>query len=132
MKRTLLTILITAVITSVFWNVWFSFSRALDRFRMLSAVQVPGRMALDSIQAELAKRRYDVAEAEVLALKRHWNLFEAGGLRGEALGRVMVTFSQIDPDVRGVTNTEPSGAANRSQPIRSETNSTSSAAGSAR
>ena len=132
MKRTLLTILITAVITSVFWNVWFSFARALDRFRMLSAVQAPGRMALDSIQAELAKGRYDVAEAKVLALKRHWNLFEADGLRGEALGRVMVTFSQIDPDVQGITNTEPSGAANGSQPIRTETNATSSAAGSHR
>ena len=89
-------------------------------------------MALDSIQAELAKGRYDVAEAKVLALKRHWNLFEADGLRGEALGRVMVTFSQIDPDVQGITNTEPSGAANRSQPVRADTNRTPAAAGSGR
>ena len=130
MKRTLLTILITAVISSVFWNVWFSFSRALDRFRMLSAVQVPGRMALDDIQADLTKRRYDVAEAKVLALKQHWNIFQAEGLRGEALGRVMVTFSKIDPEVRTSSNTELSGAGNRSQPIGSETNRPSSAAGS--
>lgn len=130
MKRTLLTILITVVITSVFWNVWFSFSRALDRFRMLSAVQVPGRMALDDIQADLIRRRYDVAEAKVLALKQHWSIFQIEGLRGEALGRVMVTFSKIDPEVTTNSNTELSGAGNRSQPIGSETNRPSSAAGS--
>jgi hypothetical protein len=132
MKRTLLTILITAVITSGLWNVWFSFSRALDRFKMFSTVQVPGRMALDDIRAELAKGRYNVAEAKVLALKRHWNLFEADGLRGEALGRVMVTFSQVDPDVQRITNTEHSAPAIGSQPVRPETNSTSPAAGSSR
>ena len=130
MKRTLLTILITALVTSVFWQVWFSFSRALDRTMLLSAVQVPGRMALDDIQADLAKGRYDLAEAKVLALKQHWGLFETRGVR-EGLGRVMVTFAEIDPESQKVTNTEP-GAADRSQPARSATNPTPSAAGSDR
>jgi hypothetical protein len=127
MKRTLLSILITAVITSVFWNVWFSFSRALDRTMLLSAVQVPGRMALDDIQADLAKRRYDVAEAKVLALKQHWGVFETRGVR-EGLGRVMVTFAEIDPERQKITDTEP----DRSQPARAATNPTPSAAGSDR
>jgi hypothetical protein len=130
MKRTLITILSTAAVTSVFWYGWFSVSRAFERTMLLSAVQVPGRMALDDIQADLTRQRYDVAEAKVLALKQHWSIFQAQGLRGEALGRVMVTFSKIDPEVRMSTNTEPSGVGNRSQPIRSETNRPSSAAGS--
>ena len=131
MKRTLLTILITAVVTSVFWNAWFSFSRALDRTMLLSVVQAPGRIALDDIKADLVKRRYEVAEAKVLAFKQHWSVFETRGVR-EGLGRIMVSFAELDPERQKVTNTEPSGAADRSQPERSTTNRTSSAVGSGR
>jgi len=132
MKTRILTIFVTAVLTSLAWYGWFSVSRSVERFKLLSAVQAPGRMALDDIQADLGKGRYNVAQAKVMALKRHWAIFEAEGLSGEALGRVMVTFSQVDPEVTKGANTEPDGAANRSQPVRRETNQTPAATGSAR
>ena len=95
-------------------------------------VQAPGRKALDEIQADLNSGRYETAQAKVTALRNHWAIFEAQGLRGQALERVMLTFAEIEYRPGTATIPEPNGAANQSQPIRVVTNRVSGAAGSAR
>jgi hypothetical protein len=132
MKQRLLTIFVTAVVTSLFWCGWSSVSRAFERPMLMYKVQVPGRKALDAIQADLNSGRNETAQAKVTALRNHWAILEAQGLRGQALERVMLTFAEIEFRPGTSTILEPNGAVNRSQPVRVETNSTSPAAGSRR
>ena len=99
----------------------------------MSAVKTPGRMALDDIEADLIAGRSETAKAKIAALKQQWAVFNSeAGFRGQAIGNIMVTFGQIDSSLEATKKAEPDGPANGSQPIRSETNRTSSAAGSRR
>jgi hypothetical protein len=133
MKRTVITILITALVTSLCWYVVSGLLRGVEGLWLMSAVKAPGRMALDEIEADLQAGRLDTAKTKIAVLRRQWALFEReAGFRGQALGNIMVTFGQIDTTTQTNRNAEPDGAANGSQPIRSEANQTSSAAGSRR
>ena len=132
MKRYLLTVVATALATSICWYTWFSFKVAFERKRLLSAVEVPGRMALEDLNADLSRGRYDVAQAKLSVLRQQWDIFDRDGLSGQALGQVMVAFSRVDPEGGGTLKTEPDGATNRSQPIGSETNRAPATAGSGR
>jgi hypothetical protein len=99
---------------------------------LMYKVQAPGRKALDEIQTDLNRGRYETAQAKVTALRNHWAIFQAQGLRGQALERVMLTFAEIELKPGTPTPSEPNGAASRSQPVRVETNRVSGAVGSAR
>jgi hypothetical protein len=130
MKRTVITILITALVTSLCWSVVGGLLRGVEGLWLVSAVKAPGRMALDVIEDDIQSGRLELAKARIAALRRHWEAFEREhGFRGEAIGNIMVTFGQIDSAAETNKN---DGPANGSQPIRSETNRTSSAAGSRR
>ena len=124
--KTFLAIVITAVVTWIVTAVVHGVRTGTDRLWMVSAVKAPGRMALADIQADMDARRYGVAKAKIDAFTMTWQRFEAGpdSCSGQGIGDIMVTFSKI-PNVED-------GAAAGSQPIRSETNSTPSAAGSGR
>jgi hypothetical protein len=89
-------------------------------------------MALEDLNADLTRGRYDVALAKLSVLRQQWDIFDRDGLSGQALGQVMVAFSRVDPEGGGSLKSEPDGAANRSQPIGPETNRPSAAAGSGR
>jgi|WetSurMetagenome_2_1015567.scaffolds.fasta_scaffold809766_1 hypothetical protein len=133
MKRTVITILLTALVTSLCWYVVGGLLRGVEGLWLMSAIKAPGRMALDVIEADLQAGRLQVAKAKMAALRRHWEAFEReAGFRGQAIGNIMVTFGQIDSAAETNKEAEPDGPANGSQPIRSETNSTSPAAGSRR
>jgi hypothetical protein len=136
MRRTLITVLITALVTSLCWygaSVANGVRRGIERVWLISAVKAPGRMALDDIEADLIAGRSEAAKAKIAALRQQWAVFDSeAGFRGQAIGNIMVTFGQIDSGMEATKKAEPDGAANRSQPMRSETNSTSSAAGSRR
>lgn len=131
MKRTLITILITALATSLCWYVAVGLLRGVEGLWLKSAVKAPGRMALDAIEADLEEGRLEIAKAKIGALKRLWGAFEReDGFRGQAIGNIMVTFAQIDSGAQSNKKAEPDGPSNRSQPADQGTNRTPSAAGS--
>ena len=133
MKRTIISILITALVTSVCWYVVSGLLRGVEGLWLMSAVKAPGRMALDAIDADLQAGRLDMAKSKLAALRKQWSVFEGeAGFRGQGVGDIMVTFSQMDIAAETNNIAEPDGPVNGSQPIRSETNRTSSAAGSRR
>jgi hypothetical protein len=130
MKRTILTILITCLVTSLGWHFVGSLRRGIEGLWLMSAIKAPGRMALDSIEADLEAGRLEIAKRKLAALRKQWSVFESeAGFRGEAIGNIMVAFSQIDIAAETNKIAEPGGAANRGQPVGSETNRTSGAAG---
>jgi hypothetical protein len=128
--KTFLTIVITAIVTWIAVGLFHGIRMGTERLWMISAMKTPGGMAIRDIQAEMSAGRFEIAREKVDALAQTWQKFSSGpdSCSGAGIGDIMVTFSKI-PDS---TNVEPDGAANRSQPIRSETNSTSSSAGSDR
>lgn len=133
MKRTVITILNTALVTSLSWYVVGGLLRGVEELWLMSAVKALGRMALDVIEDDPQSGRLELAKAKIVALKRQWESFEREhGFRGEAIGNIMVTFGQIDSAAETHKKAEPDGPATGSQPIRPETNRTSSAAGSRR
>jgi len=97
MKRTIITILITALVTSVCWYVVGGLLRGVEGLWFVSAVKAPGRMALDAIDADLQARRLEMAKSKLAALRRQWSVFEGeAGFRGQGVGDIMVTLSQMD------------------------------------
>ena len=131
--KTILIVIITAVLTWVTFEAILGVRTGADRMWMKSAIKVPGEMALRDIQAEMKAGRHEPAMAKVDAFVETWRRFSSGpdSCSGAGIGDIMVVFSKI-PSITQQTNLEPDGAANGSQPIRSETNRTSSAAGSRR
>jgi hypothetical protein len=88
-------------------------------------------MALDSLESDLQAGRLQTAKSKLAALRKQWSVFESeAGFRGQAIGNIMVAFSQLD--IAAGTNriAEPDGPANRGQPVAPETNRASGAPGS--
>jgi hypothetical protein len=125
-----LIIVITAVATWIVASLVNGVRTGTERLWMVSAIKAPGGMAISDIQGDMNAGRYDIAKEKIDAFMTTWQRFSSGpdSCRGAGIGDIMVTFSKI----LGHTNVEPDGTANRSQPIRSETNRTSAAAGSDR
>ena len=120
MKRTILTILIACLVTSLCWSVAESLRRDIEGLWFMSAVKAPGRMALDSIEADLQAGRVEIAKSKIASLRKQWSVLESeAGFRGEAIGNIMVTFPKIDIASEANTVAEPS--VNRGQPVGPET-----------
>ena len=88
---------------------------------MISAVKVPGGMALREIQSDMNAGRYESAKAKINAFADTWQRFNSGpdSCSGLGIGDLMVTLSKLDTNH---TAAVPDGAANRSQPITLGTN----------
>lgn len=107
MRRTFLTILITALVTSAGWYVVTSIRRGAEALWLMSAVKAPGRMALDRIQQDFAAGRDEVAKAKLAALRRQWAVFEdEPAFRGQAIGNILGPFFEIDEAMKTRANTE--------------------------
>ena len=97
MRRTVITILVTVLATSLGWYVVSGLRRGVEGLWLMSAVKAPGRMALGEIEADVQAGRLELAKAKIRALRRQWATFESEhGFSGEAIGNIMVTFGQID------------------------------------
>ena len=99
MRRRLLTITITAAVTSIFWYGWHVLNAVGNRIEhvwLVSSVKAPGRMALDTIQADLEAGRYEVVKSEVEVLRKQWAVFSADeDDRGPGIGDIMIDFSKL-------------------------------------
>jgi len=99
----------------------------------MSAVKAPGQMALDAIEADLQAGQLEIAKSKLAALRKQWSAFEGeGGFRGQAIGNIMVAFSQIDIASETNKTAAQDGTANRSQPVGERTNRTPLPVGSGR
>ena len=93
MKKTLVTIIVTAIVTSIFWHVVTSVRRAVDAMWLESAVKAPGRMAFDEILDDLAAGRHEAARAKLDVLRTQWRRFESeDDFRGEGIGNILLEF----------------------------------------
>lgn len=96
-KSTAAAVLITALLTSLCWYVGTSLGSARDSVWLISAVKVPGRMALDTIADDMKKHRYAEACHRIEVLRREWKAFDQeSGFDGNAIGNIMVKFSQLE------------------------------------
>jgi hypothetical protein len=117
-----LTIIITAVLT------WFAFSliqsvrTGVERLWLISAVKVPGRMAIEDIQKDMNEGRYDIAKAKLQIFMDTWQRFDRGpdSNSGRGIGDIMVAFSKIDTN-QAINNPKREDPLNESQPIGSKT-----------
>lgn len=113
MKRTVITILISVVITSLGWSLVSGLQQGVDRLWLLSAVKAPGRMALSNIEADLVAGRFEIAKAKLSAFQKEWAIFEnESGFRGIGIGNIMVTLGQIDSVANTNKNHEPDSTKN--------------------
>ena len=130
--KTFLVIIVSAAITWIAFSIIQGVRTGAERLWLISAIKAPGRMAISEIQTDMDAGRYDLARAKLKIFMDTWQRFDRGpdAFGGRGIGDVMVAFSSIDTNQAPIS--EPKGPASGSQPIRSETNRTSSAADSRR
>jgi hypothetical protein len=98
MKKTILTIVATALLTWTASSVAYSVHRGVERLWLVSAVKVPGKMAIAEIQTDMNAGRYDLAKAKLQAFSVTWERFNNGpdSFSGRGIGDIMLTFSKIE------------------------------------
>jgi len=97
--KALLTIVITAAITSLCWYMATESQRAFDEVWLISAVKTPGRLAFDDISVALNSGDIDTAKAKLQIIQSEWKLFESEDGVGKGIGDIMIQLSQSpDPD----------------------------------
>jgi hypothetical protein len=107
MKRTLLTILITAAVTSGCWYVVTEIRRGVEWLWLESSVVAPGRMALDALQADLNAGHTAAAGAKLGVLRQQWDALEdERGFNGQGVGNIMGAFSKLEGSF-GKTTSSP-------------------------
>ena len=108
MRRTIIAIVITAAATSLVWDVATGLRKGRDKLWLMSAVTVPGRMALDEIAAETERGDYAAAKGKLEILRNLWRQFDSdNSFSSAALGNVMVEFSRLP---NSATNAAPNTA----------------------
>lgn len=96
--KTCLTIVVTAVITWITVSVIHGVRTGAERLWLISAIKVPGRMALNEIQTDMNAGRCSLAKAKIDVLMDTWHRFDSGpdSFRGFGIGDIMVSFSKLD------------------------------------
>lgn len=94
--KTFLIIVITAVLTLTVVSLTYGVRTRIERLWMISAIKVPGRMALTEIQADMNAGHYDVAKVKIDVLVSVWQRFDSGpdSFSGPGIGNIMVEFSK--------------------------------------
>ncbi len=98
MKSKLLIIAVTAVTTWITANVAHGVRSGVERLWLISAIKVPGRMAIEEIQADMAAGRYEMATAKLQAFLDTWQRFNHGpdSFGGRGIGDVMSALAQAE------------------------------------
>jgi len=96
--KTFIIIVVTAAITGIAVSVIHGVRTGVGRLWLISAIKVPGRMALSEIQTEMNAGRYDVAKAKLGVLMTTWQRFDSGpdAFSGSGIGDIMVAFGKLD------------------------------------
>lgn len=96
--KTFLVIAVTVVITWIVFSVVYAVRTSAEAVWMISAVKVPGQMALKEIQTDMHAGRYEIAKAKIDEFAATWQKFNSGpdSSSGPGIGNVMVAFSNIE------------------------------------
>ena len=96
MKKTIIAIIITAVIISVGWDIATELRRGRNQLWLMSAVTVPGKMALDEISSDLDRGDYAAAKMKIDIFRAQWQRFDSeNSFTSQALGNIMADFSRL-------------------------------------
>lgn len=98
MKKMILTIFVTGLLTWTALSVAHSVREGVERLWLVSAIKVPGKKAIAEIQTDMNAGRYDLAKAKLQALMDTWERFDNGpdSFSGRGIGDIMTTFSRIE------------------------------------
>jgi hypothetical protein len=95
MKKYIITVLITFIITSAFWIGIMSIRIKLHELWLISAVKAPTQMALDRIKFEWDNNDLDSAKKDFELFRKQWLQFKSeNGFRSNAMGKIMVKYSE--------------------------------------
>jgi hypothetical protein len=117
MKKTILTIVATAVLTWFVCGVIEGLHRGVAGLWLISAIKVPGNKAIADIQTDMNEGRYELARAKLQVFRETWQRFDRGpdSCDGKGIGDVMVAFSKIQ------TNEVPERPEQSAAELRSQT-----------
>jgi hypothetical protein len=107
--KTFLIIAATAFVTWMISSVIHGMQTGAERLWMISAVKVPGQMALKEIQIDMEAGRYEIAKAKIDEFAATWQKFNSGpdSCNGPGIGEVMVAFSRIEANQPPSTTNSP-------------------------
>ena len=113
--KTALTILITAAVTWIAVSFFHGVRTGTERLWLISAIKVPGRMAISEIQADMNAGRFDLAKAKLQAFADTWQRFDRGpdSFGGLGIGDVMVSLGAAEKSQPQVADQGPSADALR-------------------
>ena len=96
--KTVLTIIITAVVSWFAASLIHAVRTGTERLWLVSAIKVPGRMAISEIQTDMNEGRFGLAKAKLQALADTWQRFDRGpdSFRGRGIGDVMVALGNAE------------------------------------
>lgn len=96
--KTFLIVVVTAVITWIAVSVIHGVRTRVERLWLVSAIKVPGRMALTEIQTDMSAGHYDVAKRKIDIMVSAWQQFDLGPnvFSGPGIGGIMGAFSRLD------------------------------------
>lgn len=77
MKTTTIVILLTVTIALLGWDIAMGLRKSRDKLWLMSAVTVPGRMALDEICSDLDHGEYATAKMKLEAFRAQWKRFDS-------------------------------------------------------
>jgi hypothetical protein len=109
MKHPRLTIILTILGTWLVVTFYFSLDMAKERMWLVSAVKVPGRMALFSIQVDLEAGRTKQALAKLKRFQDEWSGFERGtqSFTGRGIGSIMPALYEVERQFKAEQNSAP-------------------------
>jgi len=107
--KTILIIAATAAITWITFSIIQGMRAGVERLWMISAVKVPGQMAIKAIQTDMNAGRYEIAKAKIDEFAATWQKFNSGpdSCSGPGIGNVMVAFSKIETNQPSSTTNSP-------------------------
>jgi len=113
MKKTFLTIAITAFLTWFTFDVIQAVQTAVEHLWLVSAIKAPGKMAIADIQKDMNEGRYDLAKTKLQLFMDTWKRFDGGpdSCSGRGIGDVLLEFSKVDTNSATDNQLAPSRAA---------------------
>ena len=98
MKKTFLTIIITALLTWLTCSVIQAGRTGVEHLWLASAIKVPGKMAIAEIQTDMNEGRYDLAKAKLQIFMDTWKRFDSGpdSCSGRGIGDIRMAFLEVD------------------------------------
>jgi hypothetical protein len=107
--KMLAAILATAAATWIAATLYHGTFEGAQRLWLVSAIKVPGTMAIAEIQGDLRAGRYEIAKAKIDALMVTWQRFaaDADSFSGAGIGDIMQVLSKVEVNDPSTSSSNP-------------------------